>query len=194
MNAAPLEPFVAAYLMYFLVPLWLSAGAADWLCHRLARIEHSTGPQESLIHLLMLVEMGIPALAALFLEINALVLVVALVAFAVHEATALWDVTFAQHRRVIAPFEQHVHSFLELIPLLAITCMIFLHRDQFFALMTPGPAAPDWSVRWKEQPLPQGYVATLLVAIALLQVGPYLEELWRGLRHRDALAGRAVLQ
>lgn len=171
--------------MYLLVPLWLAAGAADWLCHRRARIERSTGPQESMLHLLMLVEMGVPALAVLFLEIDAMVLLIALVAFALHEATALWDVSYAQQGRRILPFEQHVHSFLELIPLMALFCLIFLHRGQFLALFGVGAELPDWSLRFKEQPLPASYVLPLLIAIALLQVGPYLEELWRGLRWRD---------
>lgn len=190
---ASVETFIAFYLMYFLVPLWLLAGAADWLCHRIARIEHSTGPQESLLHLLMLVEMGVPALAALFLEIDALVLTIALVAFVLHEATALWDVSYAAERRAISPFEQHVHSFLELIPLMAISCMIFLHRGQFAALMGFGMEAADWTLRAKEQPLPPTYIATLLVAIAVLQVGPYLQELWRGLRERTAAMERPLV-
>lgn len=188
------EDFVAVYLMYFVVPLWLAAGAADWLCHRVAGIEHSTGPKESLIHLLMLVEMGVPALAALFCEIDALVLAMALVAFALHEATALWDVSYAMQLRSISPFEQHVHSFLELIPLLAISCMIFLHRWQFMALMGLGPEMPDWGLRLKEQPLPTAYVLGVLAAITLLQICPYLEELWRGLRQRNAVIERAQVE
>jgi hypothetical protein len=176
-----IDQFIVLYLMYFLVPLWLAAGFADWLCHWHARIEHSTGARESAIHLAMLVEMGIPALAALFLEINALVLVVGVVAFALHEITALWDVGYASAHRSIAPFEQHVHSFLELIPLMGLSCMAFLHRDQVVALFDPAANA-DWQLRMKSEPLPAEYIATVLVAIALLQVMPYFQELWRGIR------------
>jgi hypothetical protein len=43
-------------LMYFVLPLWLIAGFADWLCHRASHIESTTGAKESLIHLLMFVE------------------------------------------------------------------------------------------------------------------------------------------
>jgi hypothetical protein len=49
-------------LMYFVLPLWLAAGFADWLCHRASHSE-TTGAKESLIHLLMFAEMGAPPLA-----------------------------------------------------------------------------------------------------------------------------------
>jgi len=40
-------------LMYFVLPIWLLSGFADWLCHRATHIETTTGAKESLIHLLM---------------------------------------------------------------------------------------------------------------------------------------------
>lgn len=72
------------FLLYFIVPLWLAAGFADWLCHRKTKIEKTTGAKETLIHLLMLGEMGVPVLAGLFLEINAAVLALMIGAFFVH--------------------------------------------------------------------------------------------------------------
>jgi hypothetical protein len=30
-------------LMYFILPVWLVAGFADWLCHRASHIETTTG-------------------------------------------------------------------------------------------------------------------------------------------------------
>jgi hypothetical protein len=32
-------------LMYFVLPLWLVAGFADWLCHRASHIEHACDDQ-----------------------------------------------------------------------------------------------------------------------------------------------------
>ena len=52
-------------LMYFVLPVWLLAGFADWLCHRASHIETTTGAKESLIHLLMFAEVGGPLLAAI---------------------------------------------------------------------------------------------------------------------------------
>ena len=126
-------------LLYFILPVWLMAGFCDWLCHRASHIHTTTGQKESLIHLLMFIEMGIPLLAALFLEINALVLIVMIVLFFVHEATALWDVSYAVTARRVSPVEQHVHSFLEMVPLMALLLVISRHWGQFLSVFGRGP-------------------------------------------------------
>ncbi|MCR6630770.1 MAG: hypothetical protein NVV74_12370 [Magnetospirillum sp.] len=170
------------FLLYVIVPLWLLVGIADWVCHRRTDIQHTTGAKESLIHLLMLVEMGAPVLAALVLEINALVLVVMLAAFVAHEATALWDVSYAVTRRRVTPVEQHIHSFLEVLPFMALSFVVCLHWGQALAIVGMGPETADWAVRLKPDPLPLGYLGAVLGAILLLEVLPYLEEFWRGWR------------
>lgn len=171
-------------LLYFIMPLWILAGVADWLCHRASDIAHTAGPRESLLHLLMFAEIGLPLLMCLLLEINALVFLVMLTAFALHEATALWDVSYAQSRRRITPFEQHVHSFLELLPLMAGTLVALLNWPAFLSLFALGDQPADWSLRGKAEPLPFGYVAAILGAALLLEALPYAEELWRGMRAR----------
>jgi hypothetical protein len=60
--------------MYFVLPVWLAAGFADYLCHRAAAIEVTSGWKASLLHLPQLGEMAIPTLAAIFFETNALVI------------------------------------------------------------------------------------------------------------------------
>ncbi|KDD23101.1 hypothetical protein [Bordetella bronchiseptica] len=171
-------------LLYFIMPLWILAGVADWLCHRASDIAHTAGPRESLLHLLMFAEIGLPLLMCLLLEINALVFLVMLAAFVLHEGTALWDVSYAQSRRRITPLEQHVHSFLELLPLMAGTLVALLNWPAFLSLFGLGDQPADWSPRWKAEPLPLGYVAAILGAALLLEALPYAEELWRGLRAR----------
>jgi len=52
-------------LMYFVLPLWLVVGLADYLCHRASHIATTSGPKESLIHLIMLGEIGIAVTAAM---------------------------------------------------------------------------------------------------------------------------------
>ncbi|TFW20735.1 diguanylate cyclase [Duganella callida] len=168
--------------MYFIVPLWLAAGVADWIMHRRAGIEHNSGPRESMIHLLMLAEMGLPVLAGLFLQVNALVLLLMVAAFFVHEATAMWDVSYAVTRRVVTPLEQHIHSFLEMLPLMAVSMMVLLHWNQFAALFGAGAEAADFSLRWKESPLPRHYVLWLMGAIVVFELLPYAEEFLRTLR------------
>src|SRR5215204_3390807 len=101
-------------LMYFILPLWLAAGFADWLCHRASNIATTSGPKESVLHLFQFAEMGVPVLAALFLEINTLIIAIMIVFLVLHEATAIWDVRYASATREVGPTEQHVHSFLEM--------------------------------------------------------------------------------
>jgi hypothetical protein len=170
------------FLLYYVVPLWLSAGVADWFCHRATHIERTTGPKESLLHLLMLAEVSIPVLAALFLEVTTPVAALMIAAFLLHEATALWDVSYAVRRREVTPIEQHVHSFLEMVPLMAISFIAVLHWPQFKALLGRGDEPADLSIRAKERPLPPRYVAAALGATIVFELLPYLEELGRTLR------------
>jgi hypothetical protein len=118
-------------LMYFVLPVWLAAGFADYLCHRAASIETTSGWKESLLHLLQFGEMAIPILAAIFLEINALIIAIMIVCLVAHEATAIWDVNYAYRTREVTPTEQHVHSFLEMLPLTALLIIVTLHWQQF---------------------------------------------------------------
>src|SRR5204862_2301117 len=101
------DEILRALLMYFVLPVWLAAGFADYLCHRAAHIESTSGWKESVLHLLQFAEMGVPVLAALFLEINAGVILLMIVCFVLHEATALWDLSYASATRVVTPIEQH---------------------------------------------------------------------------------------
>lgn len=179
-------------LMYFVLPLWLAAGFADWLCHRASHLESTTGPKESLLHLLMFGEVGIALLAGLFLQINALVIALMIVIFFVHEATALWDVRYAVTARRVGPIEQHVHSFLEIIPLLAIVCVVTLHWTQFLALFGAGPEVPQYTVRSKNEHLPGAYLVCLFAAIVLFVLIPYGEELLRGIRAASARSRKSA--
>src|SRR3954471_21593488 len=92
-------------LLYFILPLWLLAGFADYLCHRASRIELTSGYKESLLHILMLAEIAVPLLAAIFFEINALVIAIMIVGFVLHHWPALWQPRSASHKRLITPIE-----------------------------------------------------------------------------------------
>ena len=173
-------------LMYFVVPLWLLAGFADWLCHRASHIEVTSGARESVLHLLQFAEVGVALLAAIFLEINAGVLAFMIVMFLIHEATALWDVRYAVTKRTVTPVEQLIHSFLEIIPMTAIICVSALHWDQFKALFGFGPDQARFILAWKAEPLPVSYLLALIVAALLLAIIPFAEELYRGVRARRA--------
>jgi hypothetical protein len=47
--------------------------------------------------------MAIPTLAAIFLEINALVIGIMIVCLLAHEATAIWDVSYAYRTGEVTP-------------------------------------------------------------------------------------------
>jgi hypothetical protein len=138
--------FVQSALMYGVVPVWLAAGFADYLCHRAAGIERTSGLKESLLHLVQFGQVGIGLLAALLLEVNALVLALMLACAVAHEATAVWDVRYANATRRIAPGEQHVHGVLEMLPFTALLLVAAVHW--------PAPAASEFSLHWKRSPLP----------------------------------------
>lgn len=178
----------ALIFLYFVLPVWLAAGFADWLCHRATDIQHTTGAKESVIHLLMFTEVGIPLLAAIFLDINSGIIALMIVAFLLHEVTAHWDLSYASTAREITPIEQHVHNYLGAIPLFGLLVAVSLHWGQFLALFGLGTESPRFAPAWKPEPLPTAYVATILTIILLFEVLPYLEELLRGLRaNRGAL-------
>lgn len=172
---------IVLILMYFLLPIWLAAGFADWLCHRASRIEITTGAKESIIHLLMFLEVGVPLVAAIFLEVNALVIAVMCLAFLLHEATAIWDVSYAVTGRNVSPLEQHVHSFLEMIPLMGLLLIVPRHWPQFLSLFGIGDELARFDLAWKREALPTLYVVIIFAIILLFELLPYLEELARGL-------------
>jgi hypothetical protein len=57
-------------------------------------------------------EVGVPILAAVFLDVNALIIVIMILAFFLHEATALWGRQLRCDGRTVTSIEQHhVHGF-----------------------------------------------------------------------------------
>lgn len=186
-----MDPSAAqAVLMYFVLPLWLAAGFADYLCHRVSSIETTSGPKESLLHLLQFSEMAVPTLAAIFLEVNALVILVMIVSLILHQLTAMWDVRYAYRTRDVTPIEQHVHSVLEMLPLMALVVIVLLHWQQFLALFGMGSEAAEFTLRLKDPPLPWRYVTVMLTLVLLFEVLPYGEELVRALRVRRSMTPR----
>jgi hypothetical protein len=160
----------------------MAAGLTDYVLHKRTHIEENAGTKESILHALQLGEAGIPVMLALLLEINALIFLVMVVAFVLHELTALWDVSYASAHRYVSPLEQHVHSFMEVLPLMALSFVTIMYWNQFVALIGLGPEPPRFELRPKSNPLSTGYLVVLFVCIMLFVVLPYGEELLRCLR------------
>jgi hypothetical protein len=167
------------FLLYFVMPLWMGAGLADWWRHRKTSIETTAGTHESVVHALQMTEGGVPALLGLFLEVNAGVLAATYTAFWVHYGTAFWDVKYAESRREVTPNEQHIHGLLEVVPLMATSFLTVLHWDQANALFGLGDEKPRFRPQRKRRPLPTSYIACLGGAITAFIVIPYGEEIWR---------------
>ncbi len=168
------EP-ASLFLAYVAFPLWVAAGFADWICHLRTGIAQTSGLKENLLHLLMFAEIGVGIAAVVLLEINAAVLMLVLVVFVVHELTVYWDLSYSTLLRDVGPFEQMVHSFLEMLPLLALALLMV-------AAASEGPV--DWSLRPKEQPLPANYVVAGLLLVGIFNAVPLLQETYSCIRAR----------
>jgi hypothetical protein len=171
-------------LMYGVLPLWMLAGVADWACHRRTCIESTGGLRESAFHWVMFSQMGVAALAVLFLELNAAVLLLAGALFLAHEVTTWMELRFVVGRREVSPIEQMIHSFMEILPLAGLFLLLGLYADR------RNPAgASDWSLRLKDEPLPAAYLLAALAGAMLLNVLPLAEESWRCWRGRQGAGG-----
>jgi hypothetical protein len=175
---------IAGLLLALLVyPAWVAAGLADWACHRRTRIQDNSGLAENIFHWALLAEMGVVVLAALLLETNAAVLLLGLGAFLVHELTTYVELRYTVPRRFVGPFEQMVHSFMELLPLVGLALLAVIAWEDVLAVV--GGEA-DFGLRLKAEPLPPDYLLAALAAAALFNLLPMAEETWRCLRTRRA--------
>ena len=120
-------------------------------------------------------------------SLHAGVLASAYAAAGVHGVTAYWDQVYAQPRRRVDPIEQHVHSLLEVSPVMAAVLLTALHWDQAGALA--GQGRPDFGLRVKRRdPVSKSARVRLLAAVTVFGILPYAEELWRCWRTSPTLA------
>lgn len=171
-------------LLYLLVPAWLLAGLADYLCHRVQHIETSGGLHESLLHLAMLAALGAGVLVALLFDISAATLWILLAACLLHELILLADLHWAEAVRGIPWYEQWVHGVQQALPWMGLAAVMLLHPTQALAMFGLGDVQPDWLLTRKRAPLPAGYLATVVGAAVLLVLLPFVEEAGRCLRVR----------
>jgi len=134
-----------------------------------------------MLPLLQPAQIGLPMLAVLFLQVNALVLLLAFAGVLAHSITAFIDVRYAVPRRRVGPFEQYVHAFLIVLPIVALALLVILHWPAFAALWR-GDAS--WVLQWKEPPWSRSVIAAVLLASLLLGVAPGVHEFIRTWRAR----------
>jgi hypothetical protein len=170
-------------LTMIVLPVWMLAGLGDYLCHRATSIETTSGSGESVLHLIQFALIGIPITVALFFEINAGYFLFAMAFIVLHHVVAAVDLVFANPRRRIAPREQMIHSFLEILPLTALLLLAVLYWPQLTALFGIGTEDPVFTPHVRL--LPTGFIVTTLGAAFLLNLLPYIEELIRCSRQPD---------
>lgn len=180
-----------ALLGFGVIPLWMAMGVADYFCHRASDIAHTSGARESAMHLVQFALIGLPLTLALFLDIDAGLLVLMAVFVALHHAVAFVDVRYANATRPVRPVEQMVHSFLEIMPITAFLLVGVIAFGQLEALFGLGDERALFALQLRRPPLPAWYVTAVLSAAFLINLVPYVEELLRCLRAKPAFADNA---
>lgn len=99
--------------------LWLAAGAMDFWLHRASNIESTSGLEESRLHLVQIAVLGLATILWLCFRASPPLFLILLALVCLHAITGYWDTRVAYPKRAIRPFEQHVHSILDVAPWIA---------------------------------------------------------------------------
>ena len=177
---AHLKRRTRSFFLYVVLPAWLGPGLLDWYCHRRTHIEEpeNGGVPESLIHSVMFAEAGLPLLLSASFEMNPLIITLMSGAAVLHELTAMADVrTALKSKRRVSQWEQHVHSFLEIMPFWVVPLMVLLHE----------PTTKSWRFARRPSALAKRELFIVAVAVTAAGVLPYTEELFRCTRRRRSL-------
>jgi hypothetical protein len=148
----------------------------DWYCHRRTHIEEpeNGSATESLVHSAMFAEAGLPLLLAVAFEMNPLVVSLMTGSALAHEATAMADVRVALNsKRHVSQWEQHIHSFLEVMPFCVVPLMILLHE----------PTTSEWRLSRRSSALSKRDLTLAAGCITFAGILPYAEELQRCVKH-----------
>lgn len=163
--------------------LWLLAGAGDFLCHWRTDLPRTSGLRESGMHLLQLAVIGSGLVLWLALTPSLSLLSIEILLVALHAVFGYLDTRQAFGRRVISPIEQHVHSILDMAPIIAFGIL----------LGSEWPAAwqRGWTLVARQPPFAAAVWFLVLAPALLLCVLPALLEFraaWaaRGRRLRHA--------
>lgn len=178
-----IESLLWGLLAYGVLPVWLLAGLSDYLLHARTRLAQTSGVRESAMHLLQTAEIGLPMLALLFLEVNALTLAVMILGALAHTYTAYRDIHYATPLRRISAFEQFVHAFLIVLPLAALGIILVLHWPALTSLFGLSETPSDgWHLHWRDPAFDMGVIFAILGASFLFAILPGLIEFINALR------------
>lgn len=166
---------LSALLLWGIYPVWLLAGAGDYFCHHRTDIERTAGATESWLHLAQFGCLAVAFACALLLEISAAVFVLMVMLVLTHSLLSYIDVRYTEGRRHIAPIEQTVHGFMDVLPLVAVALLGVQHWPEIRA----------GSVTFA--PLPSIELERMLLLLSFVALAglPIIEELLRCLRHHE---------
>jgi hypothetical protein len=173
-----LRMLLGGFLAWVLYPLWLIGGAVDYVCHRRSDIQHTSGIQESWLHVAQFLTMALVFVSAVVLQITLPVVIALMILVVAHTVLSFIDVSYTLGRRHISPSEQHAHGLLNVVPLVAIGLLAILNWQ---TLLAPSTGSV---VRLKDEPLSATHVAMLLGSFGVFAGGPVLEEWLRTYRAR----------
>lgn len=166
-----------AYLGYL---AWLCAGLFDFLCHKRTDLPHTSGVVESSLHWVQLALIGAGIVLVMVFDTGKAVVVIALALVATHAVVGYLDTRSAFGRRTLLPIEQHIHSVLDMAPIIAWVWLA--------ATAWPEMAGSDWALARRRPALDLSlWIAVLLPALLLCCVPAALE-------FRAAWAARAESQ
>jgi hypothetical protein len=115
-----LRALLVGFMVWVLYPIWLLAGALDYLCHRRTDIERTSGPAESWLHLAQFLCLASALTLALAFELSAVVWLLMVAIVLMHSVLSYFDVAYTDGRRRISPLEQQIHGYMEVIPLVVV--------------------------------------------------------------------------
>ena len=166
------------WLAYCGYLIWLSAGFADFVCHRRTDLPFTSGVAESTTHLLELALLALGVVLVLAFDVGRSILLVILVLVIAHAVVGYVDTRTAfARRRVVLPVEQHIHSVLDMAPIIAFAWIV----------ITTWPAATSasWQLEPRRPALSMGIWLAVVAPPALLCVVPAMLEFrmaWRARR------------
>jgi hypothetical protein len=172
---------LAALLIWGIYPVWLLAGAGDYLCHRKTDIERTSGATESWLHVMQFVCLAAAFSCAVLLRISAAVFVVLVALVVAHSFLSYIDVRYTDGRRRILPIEQSIHGFMDVLPLVAVSVLGVQQWQEIRAGSMTFALHPSMKLEH----------VLLLSSFAVLAGLPVLEELLRTLRSSAVSLTRA---
>ena len=180
MHELEASKLVLYLILYVMLPIWSLAALVDWNCHRLTKIEETSGLRESVIHFVMGVQIGAPIFLCMFFEVNITILLLCLFVLITHEIVAHMDIVWASSRRHISHWETHAHTYLSSLPLYLFALVVVREWDVFLDMITR-----DWTggmaLVLRSEPLSGNnfYLPFLVVGSFIFGLVPYMEEMYR---------------